>query len=303
MKLQKNLFLLGTLLLGLKASTLLAQGCSDAGFCTLNSFKPHETTNTPQNQLKIGAFFGGADHNIAVWGNYIEYNRQLDASWSLDAKLTSLSQNGNGIATFGLGDLFLNANRIINPKLTATLGVKLPLQNGNATNNNNPLPMDYQSSLGTLDLVAGLGYKINKLQLVAAVQLPISQNKNQFLAEVYPTNANLRLFQSTNNFKRSGDVLLRIAYPFELTQKLQFTASALPIYHLKNDQYTDLMGTSKTISGSQGITLNANMYFDYKINEKNALQLNIGSPLKVREARPDGLTRSFVANLEYKYQF
>ena len=32
-------------------------------------------------------------------------------------------------------------------------------------------------------------------------------------------------------------------------------------------------------------------------------EFNLGTPLIVRDARPDGLTRSIVLNLEYKFRF
>jgi hypothetical protein len=60
---------------------------------------------------------------------------------------------------------------------------------------------------------------------------------------------------------------------------------------------------SKEIIGSQGLTLNGNTYIDYEFNSKNIIQLNLGMPVIVRDARPDGLTRSFIANLEYRIKF
>ena len=44
-------------------------------------------------------------------------------------------------------------------------------------------------------------------------------------------------------------------------------------------------------------------YLDYEINSKNIIQLNLGMPFIVRDIRPDGLTRSFIANIEYKIKF
>lgn len=298
------LFLVAALILSF-AQNSLAQGCSDAGFCTLNSFKPDAAADAPAkaNQLKIGGSFGGADYSISVAGGYLEYNRQLGDKFSLDAKLTAMSQQGNDISAFGLSDLFLNANLNANSRLRFTLGAKIPLTDGNATQDNLPLPMDYQSSLGTFDLIAGAGYDIGKLQLVLALQQPLTQNKNAFFADDYPANSPLRDFQTTNKFQRSGDVLLRVSYPFHLGQKITLTPSLLPIYHLANDQYTDRQGAIQEIEGSQGLTLNGNLYFDYALNENSALQLNAGLPFVVRDVRPDGLTRSFVANLEYRFKF
>lgn len=282
-----------------------AQGCSDAGFCTINSFKPQlaDSSKNGKNHLKIGGFFGSADNSISVYGNYVEFYRQVSAKVALDAKITSLGQSGNNISVFSLSDLFLNLNYRLTNQLQMTVGTKIPFSQANQSNNNLPLPMDYQSSLGTFDLILGVGYTINKLQLVAALQQPLSQNNNQFLASQYPINSPLRKFQSTNQYSRKGDVLVRIAYPLTLHSKLKMTASLLPIYHLGNDQFRDELNRLTDIQGSKGLTLNGNLFFDYVFNATNSLQLNVGTPFVVRDVRPDGLTRGFILNLEYKIKF
>jgi hypothetical protein len=59
----------------------------------------------------------------------------------------------------------------------------------------------------------------------------------------------------------------------------------------------------QNIQGSAGLTLNLNAFLDYNITEKSGIQFSAGMPLLVRETRPDGLTRSFIASLEYKISF
>ena len=108
---------------------------------------------------------------------------------------------------------------------------------------------------------------------------------------------------STRLFNRSGDVLLRVSYAFQLDSKLQLTPAILPIYHFANDEYTNDAGRQVVIEGSQGVTLNANLFLDYAINDMHALQLNAGAPLLIRDTRPDGLTRTYIAALEYKFRF
>ncbi|THV62657.1 hypothetical protein [Chryseobacterium candidae] len=298
--------LLGTaLLLLLQSNYLSAQGCSDAGFCTINSLQPNnnDSIKAYHNQIKTGIFFGKADNSISVFGNYIEYNRQINKKLGVDAKLTTLAQNGNDVSTFGLSDIFLNANYQANKNLKFTLGAKIPLSDAGNSRENLPLPMDYQSSLGTFDLIVGVGYEIKKLQLVAALQQPLTQNDNQFLASQYPASSALRGFLSTNKFKRSGDILLRVSYPLMINSKIRLTPSILPIYHLKNDRFTNQNNVEQEINNSEGLTLNGNAYLDYEINRRNSIQLNVGVPFLVRKSRPDGLTRSFIANVEYRIKF
>lgn len=301
----RSLIYLTLFTLSIASWQVSAQGCSDAGFCTIDAFKPGESdsTNRPINQIKVGAFFGSADYSILVSGAYVEYNRSFGKKVGMDVKLTSLAQSGNDISVFGLSDLFLNAHYKLTDKLKMTLGVKIPLTKGDLSYNGLPLPMDYQASLGTFDLILGVGYSIKNLHFVAALQQPLVQNNNGFIASDYPLLSPLRAFQSTNKFIRKGDVLLRVSYPLNLTSKLKFTPSVLPIYHLGNDQFTDAFGQQQEITGSQGLTLNGNIYLDYAFDDNNILQLNMGTPFIVREARPDGLTRGFIANLEYRFKF
>jgi hypothetical protein len=303
-KLPSRLILFFSLFLLISVDTY-AQGCSDAGVCTIDSFKPHDHSEGDelQNTFKAGLNFGAADYDISVFGTYLDYRREVSNRITVDAKLTTLSQSGNDISAFGLSDIYVNGNYKVGKNASLTLGFKIPLSDANKKEAGLALPMDYQSSLGTFDLVLGVGYSIKKLQLLAAIQQPLTQNNNEFLSNQYPSDSPLREFQSTNQFKRSGDVLLRVSYPLNLGKKLIFTPSLLPIYHLSNDKFTDIDGIEKEIDGSQGLTLNWNTYFDYYINEKHALQLSLGSPFIVRDTRPDGLTRSFVANIEYRINF
>lgn len=280
-----------------------AQGCSDAGFCTVNIFKPNSYDSIANNQIKLGASFGMADHSITILASYLEFNRRINKRLGVDFKLTSISQSGNSISSFGISDLFLNANYSVTEQSKITLGVKVPFSMANKKENGVPLPMDYQSSLGTVDLIFGLGLNIKKLQFVFAIQQPLTQNKNEFISDSYPANSALSTFQSTNKFIRSGDVLIRLSYPISVHHKIKITPSLLPIYHLTNDRYTDALNMEREIDNSEGLTLNANAFLDYNISNKNSLQFNVGFPLVVRESRPDGLTRSFIATVQYGIKF
>lgn len=297
-------FLIGILIFNF-VPNINGQGCSDAGFCTINDFKPSklDTSSETLNSVKAGVSYGTADHGIFVFGSYLEYNRKINDRFGLDFKITTLLQNGNGIQTFGPGDIFVNGNFKLSRTIGLTLGVKIPLTDANKTLNQLPLPMDYQSSLGTFDLILGIGFNPGNWYFVAALQQPLTQNSNSFLSSDYPESSPLSSFQSTNNYIRSGDILLRASYAFNIGEKFKITPGLLPIYHLSNDMYTDSDNIEKEIKGSQGLTLNATVYFDYMINEQNGIQVNFGAPLIVRESRPDGLTRHYIFTLQYSYKF
>jgi hypothetical protein len=252
-----------------------------------------------ENTIKAGISVGGADHNITIVSIYKEYNYKKD-KYSFGAKATFLAQIGSEVQTGNIGDIYITNGYSFFKDFNATLGIKMPLTDGNLTKDKNILPLDHQSSLGTVDLILGASYKIKNVQVALGFQQPLSQNRNQFSSEnVIGTFEN---YQTTRNYKRAGDVMLRVSYPFEFN-KFKITPSVLPIYHLSNDLYTDATNVEREISGSQGLTINGNVYFDYKLNNKNAFQFNFGMPFVTRTARPDGLTRKWIATLEYAFSF
>ncbi len=286
-------------------SSVISQGCSDAGLCTIKSFKPSgdfEQSGNPKNQFRVGISGGSADYDITVFGAVLEYSRHINNALSIDTKIGLISQTGNDINTAGFSDIFLNLNYKATKQLHLVLGTKVPLSNADRQKNGLPLPMDYQSSLGTFDLLAGVGYNYKKWKFNLGWQQPLGQNNNNFLAENYPVSSPLRKFQSTNNYVRKGDLLLRVSYPIQLTSKLIFTPGLLPICHLGDDEFTNLNG-KQIIHGSKGLTVNVNAFLNYQITKLSAIEFSVGSPLIVRDVRPDGLTRSFVSSVQYQLSF
>ncbi len=281
-----------------------SQGCSDAGVCSLNAFKPAgEDDLVLNNHFKIGLSNGLADYDISIFGAYLEYGRRFNDKLGMDVKLGGLGQSGNDVSGFGLSDIYVNANYALNEKTGLVLGAKIPLNKADRQKDGLPLPMDYQSSLGTVDLVLGVSRQFNKLLVVAAYQQPLTQNDNAFLSEEYSLGSKLQEIQSTNQFQRSGDVLLRLSYPIHFGEKLRITPSILPIYHLGEDKFTNANGIEQAIAGSDGFTLNGNVFVDYGVGKNGNLQLSLASPFIVREARPDGLTRGYVVGFEYGVRF
>ena len=302
---KNTLLLLVCSIMATPLSIMNAQGCSDAGLCTIDALKPDasSTVELTKNKLSIGMSVGAADYNISAYGGYLGYKRFLGQRLSIDAKLTFLAQSGNDISVGGPGDIFANINYQLSQAFTITAGTKIPLNKADRELDGLPLPMDYQSSLGTFDLLAGIRYNPNKWQMALAVQIPLAQNENHFFPGLYDPLSPLYEIQATNEFERQADILLHVSCAFDLTDKLTLTPGLLPIYHLGEDQFTDIDGVKQSIDGSEGLTLNATIYFDYEIGESGSLEFNLGFPLVVRDARPDGLTRSFVFGVGYNYTF
>jgi hypothetical protein len=288
------------------ASRVCAQGCSDAGFCTVDALKSPDGDSTASDkslQLKLGATVGKADRNITIVASYLEYNRQLNKHWGYDMKLTQLAQLTDSINTNGLGDLFLTGTYKTNVNIAFTAGVKLPFSDGNKQRNERSLPNDFQSSLGTIDFIGGISKEWRKFRFTVAVQQPLTQGKNRFSPELFDSLSVFSAFQSTKDFKRRGDVLARVNYAWSVSKHWKLTPGLLAIYHLGEDTYLDASNVRKPIVGSDGLTLNGTLFAQYSINKSHKLELSLGTPFVVRDSRPDGLTRSIVATLEWKWIF
>ncbi|MFY7860729.1 MAG: hypothetical protein ACOVP5_00775, partial [Chitinophagales bacterium] len=140
---------------------------------------------------------------------------------------------------------------------------------------------------------------LDNWQLSLGTQIPLTQNNNTFFSKDFVAEEQ---FVTTNRYFRNADLWLRLAYPFE-SKKWTMIPSLLPVYHLENDNYVDETGARRIIKGSKGLTLNAAAQIDYKINDDNTLGLNAAAPLVIRDARPDGLTRSFLFTLDFRHSF
>ena len=290
-------------------SQLKAQGCSDAGICTIHSIKNNTAGNDAKDQSKnevvVGFAYGKGERKTTDYTTYVEYTRNLPGNTSVTGKLSFSAVTGELANTSGLSDLFLSVNHTFNVKKawqkSFIVGLKIPFNDGNITKNGIYLPMPYQTSLGTTDLVLGLTATKKSFGATLAVQQPLKPaNGNRFLPQDYPANKLAANYLPTNKFVRKGDVLLRFSYNIKLNNKFSIRPSLLSIYHEGNDTYLDADNIRREILKSSGLTLNAIIFAGYKINAKSSFELSAGTPFVVRTNRPDGLTRSLVASLDYK---
>lgn len=289
-----------------------SQGCSDAGFCSIHAIKNNTAAPVEKddnnNDIAIGFSFGKGERNTSVYTPYVEYTRSITEKTSVTGKISFAAVTGELANTKGPGDLFISVNHAIDHnkkwQKSFVMGLKIPFDEADIVEKGIHLPMPYQTSLGTTDLVLGVSYIRKAFGATAALQQPLKKtNGNRFLPSDYPSLPLAGAYIPTNSFERKGDVLLRLSYNFNLPSKFSIRPSLLGIYHLGNDSYLDANKMRVEIPKSNGLTLNANLFVDYKLAATSALELTLGTPFVVRTNRPDGLTRSFVAAVEYRFSF
>ena len=169
------------------------------------------------------------------------------------------------------------------------VGLKIPFDQADIVKNGIHLPMPYQTSLGTTDIVLGLSYIRRSFGVTLALQQPLKKtNGNRFLPVDYPAESSAPKYLPTNAFERKGDALLRFSYNFDLnSSKFSIRPSLLGIYHLGNDSYLeaglqDVPKMRVEIKKSSGLTLNGNVFVGYRLNKVSALEVSAGAPFVVR---------------------
>lgn len=293
------------------AAELGAQGCSDAGVCTIHSIKNNTIGDGQEekaNTLVAGFSFGKGEDNVSYYTPYLEYTRAFSSGTAVTAKINYNISDGRLARSAGVGDIFITASQAFDKKKALKksfiLGFKIPLDDAALREGNINLPMPYQPSLGTYDLITGFNLFYKSFGATAAFQIPvINENRNQFLPSDYPSHPFIFEYLPTNQFKRKADGLLRVSYSRDLGERFSIRPSLLGIYHFADDTYVNSSGQRVEIFGSRGLTLNGNLFFVIKVNKSSSFELALGTPFVVRPTRPDGLTRSFVASLDYRISF
>ncbi len=288
-----------------------AQGCSDAGFCTIGNFNKHTKDSFSQNKQKLSLILGNGigDEDVYVFTPGVQYDYTFNRSWSVQGKITGNYAGGNLGNASGFGDLFLSATYSVpennNWQTSFLFGTKLPLNKGDIHATGKPLPMQYQSSLGTIDLLAGVTIFNKKWLFSTAIQQPLTGTNGNTFLPAYWNTPQANKYSPSNDFNRKGDVLLRASYNLIANRKLDINIGLLGIYHVGKDTYIDGNLSNKPIalSGSEGLTLNGTAAIHYQLNNKFSIGLTGGVPFVVRDVRPDGLTRKFVLSPEFSFNF
>lgn len=284
----------------------IGQGCSDAGFCTLGALKL-STQDTIQQQFTFILPAGVGDEVVFILTPTLQFDKSLGKRWTVQTRLTANYASGSLGTAAGAGDLFFAGTYTLNQskwQTDLTLGIKIPLNGSDLNEGGLSMPMVYQSSLGTLDVIAGISVKNSHWQIAVGWQQPLTtQNDNAFNPTDW-NNAEAEKFLPTNHFERQADALLRIAYTLKNQSRIALTGGLLAIYHTQDDRYTRSdTGAAMTLVGSQGLTLNATLMGRWSIHKRVQFQVTLGAPLVAREVRPDGLTRAFVFAPEVVWRF
>ena len=286
-----------------------AQGCSDAGVCTLDAYGSNDQKF--RSFFSLGSTYEIGENDAIIVSPQMRLNYLISDHWSVQAKIPYwLSNHPSGnVKSFSDPIISLKYSFESTTKSSIFLGTRLGTNASDFQGDNGfSLPMASQSSLGTIDILGGFSaiFK-NRIKTSAAIQIPVSQfNENKHVVSKYISGYDTLSIadQDQYRFIRRSDLMLRFDYfiPFD---HFSLHLGLLPVIHLSDDIIEQNSGekTDHIISGSQGLTLNIPFGASIPISDRLNLEIDGGFPIITRKERPDGLTRSFVLFLNLKYGF
>lgn len=305
----------GIVLMPMKGS---AQGCSDAGVCTAGPLGDISTTSDSgalgfdhRHEARMTLSYALGEQGTVIMQAIPEITLRISPRIRLQARVPYLSISGDLGNNSGVGDpVITGAYAMVNHdarKLDAIIGVKF--NSGRATSTDDrlrPLPMPYQTSLGTRDLLLGINYKNQRFTAGLAYQHVLAQNnKNGYLHLFWMDAAPGQAYFESAGLIRADDAVARIQYAFPFG-KLVVQPGLLAIQHMRRDQRSEVDRFGPRIvdvDGSEGLTLNITADARLPLSQNLSLEASCGTPVITRDVRPDGLTRSLVLNLGVRCAF
>ncbi len=310
-----NLFVLCFMYFFVQISSSFSQGCSDAGFCTMGAMRPDQPFSKKLNirlrSISLTQYIGLTKFDDQIISYIAEANVAISDRWQAQIKLPYTFVQGPLANTQGIGDISLSLTRMLIQKtewqLNATLGAKIPTNDANFKNNTDlALPMYYQTSLGTYDVIAGISFINKKFLFAAGIQHPFNQIDNGFkwgAWKEHPLTEIANEYPVSQFLDRGTDVMLRAEYNLRFS-KWAVNIGVLPIFRLRADEITSpKTGERVEIKDSKGAAVSGLIGGTYNFSVRSSLKLLLGKQLEKRYTNPDGLSREYVNTITYQYRF
>ncbi|NLR92705.1 hypothetical protein [Flammeovirga agarivorans] len=312
----KRIFILVTLLSIISLYQIHAQGCSDAGICSTGALNP----SNDKDKSNI------IDHKFAItyngyWQMYKSQFYDQGAGLTVDYKISSKSsvqaktaysfKSGPITDTQGMSDVTLSYSyQIISGgkwNLTGVIGGKVPTGKANMTYEGLPLPMIYNTSLGTYDALFGLALTSKAWHISLGIQQPLTTLTEHEYDPYYWRNTEyyqhlLNWFPSSRHLDRKTDISMRLKYAIK-TSKWSIAPSVLGIYKPQPGYVESIEDGNYEVIGSEGLTINGLLEASYNINTSLTLSAVGAYAIQQRPLNPDGLQRDYVVNFFIKQQF
>ena len=323
-------YLLSALTVLMLPSIARAQGCSDAGVCTagpigqITSSTDSSVVEEPRHHARLQFSYAVGEQGVIILQAQPELSMGLTSRLSVQVKIPYVSAKGDLGSNGGVGDVILTMSQAFIKErerdLTGVLGLRLPtgstapvrIEKATFSPTSHPLPMPYQTGLGTTDLLLGVQFRIRLLTLTGAYQHVLHHdNQNVFQHEFWIDVPEAVDYFESFALERADDAVLRLQYALPI-KRLTVQPGVLAIYHVGQDislrntvpgVYNGQPLMRESVKGSDGLTLNLTVDARFKLSDRWDVEGTLGAPVITRDIRPDGLTRRFVASVGLRVGF
>ncbi len=259
---------------------LAAQGCSDAGVCSIDSYIS-EDEELPWD-FSIAQSIELGENQIVYFHSIATLSFKFASNYQVQLELPFRNSFYKGNLYSGVGDGSLIFSTKFN-KVSINAGFKMPITDANKSDKyKNPLPMALQNGLGTFDAMLSLGYQWKFDEVFLGYQYVLGSNNNEF-----KSGGKFAEFESSVGLDRGDDFMFR--YNRRIGKKSNWKASLIGVYRINGDK----INNGNWVKGSEGLSLNIAFKHNLIVANKN-VELLFASPVFARKARVDGLTRNFI---------
>jgi hypothetical protein len=302
-----------------------AQGTGDTNVSLYGNIAP--ALSKEDNYLSVSTIvrYDNGRYNVSSIAPYIciatDVNEQLDFQLWLTSKYAS----GPLTSGFSVGDLafigsyHLNDDRYrdgtdssidfgLISSISGGKAIKKPYLTSFAT-----YPMEYQSTLGSVDVFVAYTLKKAGFNATFGFQQPItSKNQNNFYPRYFDLGDTNPDYPPSNELRRSADAFARIGYSYtNYDENLLINFGATAFYKIKNDEFFDAASPNyviykkgyNVVDNTKGLAANAVLQCIFRLNENAEITLYAGIPIAQRNVVIDGTSRAYFVTPGFTWNF
>lgn len=295
--------------------SLLSQGCSDSGFCTMGALRPDQPFSKKiairLNSVELTQHFGLTKYNDHIHSTFVDANFGIGSKTNFHVRLPAYTIiEGKMPTTSGWGDFFFNLSRRVittdHYQLHLSLGAKIyTSQPDKKSSDGLPMPLYQQTTYGSNDLNGGVTFINRQWMFSMGYQRALNRITNEFTTEQWVGHSLydvVKLYDRSAGLERGDDLMVRAERNFRLSQ-FNFYVGILNLWRVTEDKTLNDDGQLSSVDGSQGLASNLLIGGGYQFNSRSGVRLLTSTRLKERKANPDGLSRDFIAQLSYIVRF
>jgi hypothetical protein len=266
---------LKTFIILLLTSVYLFPQCSDAGICSIGGPQGDEIRDYSIS-LSYQYGYSGKDDDISYNSVLLNAKYYYSGSSFLLLSLPYNSQSGPLGSVSGIGDLIILGSQNIYSTESLSLSVQAGAKLATAKVDADDLPQNYQSGLGSNDILLGVSGEYKNLYSSLGYQIAGRRNDN------------------IQQVERGDDFLYSAGYSHGLTTQLKGALEFLIIKRIGETSIVDPAspGNYINISESDNLQINGAVNLSYIISENFDINLFGAVPFRKRPVNIDGLTRS-----------